>query len=110
MFGVKNVHLTPVVRAMRRTSGLRPSRNGMLTVIGRGSFVVCFCRLSAQLVVYKCIFTSIPVEESIQVCEEKLIVDYTLSERTQLDAPTIIQLRFERSRLGRHSSEEIQTH
>ena len=37
-------------------------------------------------------FTSIPVEESIQVCEKRLIVDKTLSGRTQLDIPTIIQL------------------
>ena len=40
----------------------------------------------------KSLFTSIPVEESIQVWEKRLIVDNTLSERTQLDVPTIIQL------------------
>ena len=40
----------------------------------------------------KSLFTSIPVEESIQVCEKRLIVDKTLSECTQLDVPTIIQL------------------
>ena len=40
----------------------------------------------------KSLFTSIPVEESIQVCEKRLIVDKTFSERTQLDLPTIIQL------------------
>ena len=37
-------------------------------------------------------FTSIPVEESIQVCEKRFIVDKRLPERTQLDIPTIIQL------------------
>ena len=47
----KNVCLTPVVRAMWHTFWLRPSTNRMITVIGRGSFIVCFCRLSAQLVV-----------------------------------------------------------
>ena len=40
----------------------------------------------------KSLFTSLPVEESIQVCEKRLIVDKMLSERTQLDVPTIIQL------------------
>ena len=40
----------------------------------------------------KSLFTSIPVEESIQVCEKRIIVDNTLSERIQLDVPTIYQL------------------
>ena len=40
----------------------------------------------------KSLFTSILVQESIQVCEKRLIVDKTLSERTQLDVTTIIQL------------------
>ena len=41
----------------------------------------------------KSLFTSIPVEESIQVCEKRLIVDNTLSQRTQLDVPTIIHCK-----------------
>ena len=40
MFGVKNSHLTPFGQALWRTSRLRPSINGMLTVIGAG-FVRC---------------------------------------------------------------------
>ena len=41
----------------------------------------------------KSLFTSIPVEESIQVCEKRLVVDKTLSLRTQLNVPsTIFQL------------------
>ena len=45
-----------IVRAVRRAFWLRPSTAGMLTVIGRGSFVVCFCRSSAQLVVCRLIW------------------------------------------------------
>ena len=40
----------------------------------------------------KSVFTSIPVEESIQVCERRLILDNTLSECTQSDIPPIIEL------------------
>ena len=40
----------------------------------------------------KSLFTSIPIEESIQVCEKRLFADNALSERTQLDVPTITQL------------------
>ena len=40
----------------------------------------------------KSLFTSIPVEESIKICERRLQSDDTLAERTSLSVPTIITL------------------
>ena len=40
----------------------------------------------------KSLFTSIPVEESICICEQRLKADQSLSKRTELRVETIIQL------------------
>ena len=40
----------------------------------------------------KSLFTSIPVKESIEVCEERLRQDSTLADRTSMDVETIISL------------------
>ena len=40
----------------------------------------------------KSLFTSIPVEEAISICEQRLKNDQTLSERTEMSADTITQL------------------
>ena len=40
----------------------------------------------------KSLFTSIPVNETIEICRERLEKDETLEERTKMDVPTIIQL------------------
>ena len=40
----------------------------------------------------KSLFTSIPVKESIEVCEERLRQDNTLADRTSMDVETIISL------------------
>ena len=40
----------------------------------------------------KSLFTSIPVKESIEVCEERLRQDSTLADRTSMDVETIIGL------------------
>ena len=40
----------------------------------------------------KSLFTSIPVEEAIKICEQRLKEDDTLSDRTTMDVDTIICL------------------
>ena len=40
----------------------------------------------------KSLFTSIPVEEAIQICEQRWKEDDTLSDRTTMDVDTIICL------------------
>ena len=40
----------------------------------------------------KSLFTSIPVEESLGICERKLREDNTLNERMSMDVTTIVRL------------------
>ena len=40
----------------------------------------------------KSLFTSIPVEESLGICERKLWADNTLNERTSMDVTMIVRL------------------
>ena len=43
-----------------------------------------------QFLFFMSLFTSIPVNESIDLCEQRLLDDDSLSDRTSLDVPTIV--------------------
>ena len=69
-------------------------------------------RENEMLVSYdvKSLFTSIPVEESLGICERKVREDYTLNERTSMDVTTIVRLlRFCLTTTAFHKISEILT-
>ena len=74
-----------------------PSEHNITDILATGSgfgqLFNCFFFLSELNPSYTAVFSgSIPVKESIEVCEERLKQDSTLADRTSMDVETIISL------------------
>ena len=58
----------------------------------------------------KSLVTSIPVEESILICEQRLSTDNSLSDRTDLDVMTIVEFFVQNSTIILIRYDHLQEH